>query len=89
MLGGIVAEFNPFHNGHKYLIEKARENCDGIVAVMSPNVCQRGEFSVYDKFSRAKAAVAEGVDLVVELPCAAALSAAAFTSAICSRQFSP
>jgi cytidyltransferase-like protein len=76
MLGGIVAEFNPFHNGHKYLIEKARENCDGVVAVMSPNVCQRGEFSVYDKFNRAKAAVSEGVDLVVELPCAAAVSAA-------------
>ncbi len=76
MLGGIVAEFNPFHNGHKYLIDKARENCDGIVAVMSPQVCQRGEFSVYDKFLRANAAVAEGVDLVVELPCGAAVSAA-------------
>ena len=76
MLGGIVAEFNPFHNGHKYLIEKARENCDKIVAVMSPDVCQRGEFAVYDKFLRAKAAVAEGVDLVVELPAGAALSAA-------------
>ncbi len=76
MLGGIVAEFNPFHNGHKYLIDKARENCDGVVAVMSPNVCQRGSFSVYDKWKRALAAVAEGVDLVVELPSGAAISAA-------------
>lgn len=71
-----VAEFNPFHNGHGYLINDVRHNCDGIVAVMSGNFVQRGSAAVYDKFSRANAAVKGGVDLVIELPVIYALSSA-------------
>lgn len=74
---GIVAEYNPFHNGHKYQIEKIRESgFDGIVAVMSGNAVQRGEFAVCDKHIRAKQALLNGVDLVVELPLPFVLSSA-------------
>ena len=66
---GIVSEFNPFHNGHKYLFDRARELfADRIVCVMSGNAVQRGEFAVADKYSRAKAAIECGADLVLELP---------------------
>ena len=67
---GIVTEYNPLHNGHLYHIEKAREitGCDLLVAVMSGNFVQRGEFAITDKWKRAEAAVKAGVDLVVELP---------------------
>lgn len=65
----IVSEYNPFHNGHKYLIDKARENgSTHIIAIMGGNFLQRGECSVMDKYHRAKAAVLGGVDLVLELP---------------------
>ncbi len=66
---GIVAEFNPLHNGHKYLIDKCREEgATHVVAVMSGNFVQRGSVAIMDKRARAKAALAAGVDLVVELP---------------------
>lgn len=66
---GIVAEFNPLHNGHKYLIDKCREEgATHIVAVMSGNFVQRGSVAIMDKRARAAAALAAGVDLVVELP---------------------
>ncbi len=67
---GIVAEYNPLHNGHLYHIEQAREitGCDLLVAVMSGNFVQRGEFAIVDKWKRAEAAVKAGVNLVVELP---------------------
>ena len=63
-------EYNPFHNGHVHHIKKAREltGCDVLVAVMSGNFTQRGEVAVCDKFTRAKAALENGVDLVIELP---------------------
>lgn len=65
----IVSEYNPFHNGHKYLTDKARENgTTHIAAVMGGNFLQRGECSVMDKYARAVAAVKSGVDLVIELP---------------------
>ena len=65
----IISEFNPFHRGHKYLIDKARENgATHIVAVMSGNFVQRGESSVFSKWERAKIALENGVDLVVENP---------------------
>ena len=65
----IVAEFNPFHNGHKYLIDKAHElGFESTVAVMSGNWVQRGDSAVISKFARAKQALSCGVDLVVELP---------------------
>lgn len=67
---GIVAEYNPFHNGHKYHIEKAKEltGADYIVVVMSGNFVQRGEAAVMDKWQRSRLAVENGVDLVIELP---------------------
>ncbi len=66
----IITEYNPFHNGHEYQIDKIREeNSDAIiVAIMSGNVVQRGEFSIIDKYARAEMAVKCGVDLVFELP---------------------
>ena len=72
---GLVTEYNPFHNGHRYHIQKTRENgATHIVAVMSGNFVQRGDVAVIDKFERAKAAVRSGVDLVIELPVAYSLS---------------
>ena len=66
---GLVAEYNPFHNGHNYLIEQARLNkADAVVAVMSGNWVQRGDTAIISKFQRTRQALASGVDLVVELP---------------------
>ena len=67
---GITAEYNPFHKGHRYHIEKTREavEADCIIAVMSGNFTQRGEAAVMDKWTRSRIATEEGVDLVVELP---------------------
>lgn len=66
---GIVAEYNPFHNGHRTMIEKCRNGgADHIVAVMSGNFVQRGSVAIMDKRSRTAAALKNGVDLVVELP---------------------
>ncbi|MDD2619605.1 MAG: nucleotidyltransferase [Syntrophomonadaceae bacterium] len=67
---GIVAEYNPFHNGHLYLINKAKEEqtFDAIIVVMSGDFLQRGEPAVCDKWSRAEMALNCGADLVIELP---------------------
>ncbi|MBR6420417.1 MAG: nucleotidyltransferase family protein [Oscillospiraceae bacterium] len=76
-ISGIICEYNPFHNGHKYHIEQTRKNgATHIVAIMSGNFVQRGDVAVINKFERAKAAVRCGVDLVIELPVAYCLSAA-------------
>ena len=66
----IVCEFNPFHTGHKYLIEQTRKatNADAIVCIMSGSMVQRGDVAVYDKWTRAKSAIDNGADLVIELP---------------------
>ncbi len=65
----VVAEYNPFHSGHKYQLEQTRAaGATHIVAVMSGNFVQRGEAAIYDKYLRASAAVKCGADLVVELP---------------------
>ena len=68
---GIVAEYNPFHNGHKYHIEKSKEvsACSHVVCVMSGSFVQRGEFAIFNKWERAKSALLNGADLVIELPC--------------------
>ena len=76
---GIVAEYNPFHSGHRFHIERTREMLGEhtiIVCAMSGNFVQRGDFAVLDKYARAEAAVRGGADLVLELPLAAALSSA-------------
>ena len=67
---GIIAEYNPFHNGHRYHIEQAKKlsNADYVIVVMSGNFTQTGNVSIYDKFTRAKLATEYGVDLVIELP---------------------
>lgn len=67
---GIVAEYNPFHMGHEYQLNKARElsGCDAVAVVMSGNFVQRGEPAIIDKFRRAEAAVHAGADIVIELP---------------------
>ena len=67
---GIIAEYNPFHNGHRYQLEEIRRRLDDpiIVAAMSGSFTQRGEPAILDKFIRAQTAVGGGVDLVVELP---------------------
>ncbi|MBP3280190.1 MAG: nucleotidyltransferase family protein [Butyrivibrio sp.] len=67
---GIIAEFNPFHNGHKYLIDKCKKDlhADRVVVVMSGDYVQRGAPAIIDKFTRAKCAVNLGADLVIELP---------------------
>lgn len=74
---GIIAEFNPFHNGHKYLLDKAKGNPDSAaVVVMSGNFTQRGEPAILEKHQRAKAALLCGADLVIELPVAFSVSGA-------------
>lgn len=67
---GIIAEFNPFHNGHKYLIDKCKKDlhADRVVVVMSGDYVQRGAPAIIDKFTRAKCAINLGADLVIELP---------------------
>ena len=67
---GIVAEYNPFHNGHLYQIKKIREKYKDatIVVVSSSSFTQRGEISLLNKFDKTKVALNNGIDLVIELP---------------------
>jgi len=67
---GIIAEYNPFHNGHRYQIEQARKlsGCDMVIAVMSGNFVQRGDVAILDKHTRTKIALENGADLVILLP---------------------
>lgn len=67
---GIIVEYNPFHNGHRYHADMARKQtgADVVIAVMSGNFLQRGEPAILDKWARANAALANGIDLVIELP---------------------
>lgn len=67
---GIIAEFNPFHNGHKYLIKKAKEvtGADTVLCIMSGSFTQLGNIALVDKIKRAKIALQNGVDVVLELP---------------------
>lgn len=67
---GIIAEYNPFHNGHAYQIQKAKEaaGADFAVIVISPDFVQRGEPALVDKYSRTRMALENGADLVLELP---------------------
>ncbi|MDE6691422.1 MAG: nucleotidyltransferase family protein, partial [Clostridia bacterium] len=69
-ISAIICEFNPFHNGHEYLISRAREinGCDKVVCVMSGSFTQRGDICRTDKFLRAKHAILCGADAVIELP---------------------
>ncbi len=67
---GIIAEYNPFHSGHKLHITNTRAltGADNIIAIMSGSFVQRGEPAILDKFSRTRMALTNGVDMVLELP---------------------
>ena len=67
---GLIVEYNPFHHGHLYHLNKAKEllNPDLTIAVMSSHFVQRGEPAISDKWTRAQIAIKNGVDLVIELP---------------------
>lgn len=81
----IISEYNPFHNGHAYQLNEAREitGCDSIVAIMSGNFVQRGEPAIIDKYTRAHIALLNGVDVCLQIPTFATMCSAqhyAFTS---------
>ena len=72
---GIVCEFNPFHNGHKFLIDQIKQNYKfDLVCIMSGNFVQRGIPAIEEKYNRAKKAIEANADMVVELPCIYACS---------------
>ncbi len=77
---GIIAEYNPFHNGHQYHIEKALEatGADAAVVVMSGDFVQRGTPAIMPKHLRAKMALNGGASLVLELPVPYATGSAGF-----------
>lgn len=64
----VICEYNPFHAGHEYQLSKIKERGGTVTAVMSGDYCQRGEAALMDKYARARAALAGGADLVLELP---------------------
>ncbi len=75
---GIIAEYNPFHNGHYYHMQKAKQeaNADYCVAIISGNFTQRGETSIVNKWVKAYMAICGGADLVIELPTVYSVSSA-------------
>ncbi|MBR5152688.1 MAG: nucleotidyltransferase family protein [Clostridia bacterium] len=77
-IAAVVCEYHPFHNGHAYQLKTAREQlgCDGVVGIMSGNFVQRGEPALFPKQQRAKAALLNGMDLVLELPAVQTLQSA-------------
>lgn len=80
-VAAIISEYNPFHNGHKYQIDKLRHilgEDTAVIAIMSGNFTQRGEMAITDKTVRARAAVECGVNLVLELPFPYSMSSAEF-----------
>lgn len=79
-VAGIIAEYNPFHNGHKYQLDEVRlqTNADYIITAISGNFVQRGEPSLIDKYTRTKMALLGGADIVIELPTIGACSSAEY-----------
>ena len=75
---GIVAEYNPFHNGHLHHLTESQKlvEADYTISVMSGNFTQRGDASIIDKWSRTQMAIENGIDLVIELPTIYAISSA-------------
>ena len=67
---GIIAEYNPLHNGHIYHIKQAKEiaGSDAAVIAMSGDLVQRGEPAILDKWTRTRHALLSGADLVIEIP---------------------
>ena len=79
-VAGVITEYNPFHNGHKYQLEqiKRQTSADYIVVAMSGNFVQRGEPAIIDKYERTRMALLSGADLVLELPSVFATASAEF-----------
>ncbi len=77
-ISGIICEYNPFHNGHAYLLTEAKKRSDAVVCVMSGPFTQRGEVAILDKLARARMALVGGADLVLELPYPFCSSSAAY-----------
>lgn len=77
---GIIAEYNPFHQGHAYHLAQARKQtqADFVIVVMSGNYVQRGVPAMFDKYTRAKAALLHGADIVLELPISTSTGSAEF-----------
>ena len=75
---GIIGEYNPFHNGHLYHIAKSKEEsgAEFVICVISGNFVQRGDTSIVNKWAKAKMALANGADLVIELPTVYSISSA-------------
>ena len=75
---GIISEYNPFHNGHLYQLQKSKKlvNPDYSVCIMSGNFSQRGVPSLVDKWSKAEMAIKAGFDMVIELPTVYSISSA-------------
>ena len=67
-IGAIIAEYNPLHNGHYVQIQKLKTICDAVIIILSSTIVQRGEFAIFDKWTRTKAALTCGADLVLEMP---------------------
>ena len=69
LISGVICEFNPLHNGHKYLLDAIKKETGGYtVCVMSGNFVQRGECAIIDKYRRTRMALENSADLVIELP---------------------
>ena len=75
---GIIGEYNPFHNGHKFHLEESKKiaHADYSIAVISGNFVQRGNVSIIDKWSKTEMALNNGIDLVIELPTIYSVSSA-------------
>ena len=75
---GIIGEYNPFHNGHAYHIQKTKKitEADYVIAVISGSFVQRGNVSLIDKWAIADMALSIGADLVIELPTVYSISSA-------------
>lgn len=75
---GIIAEYNPFHNGHQYHLEQAKKLCGAeyAIVIMSGDFVQRGEPAMFDKRLRARWALEHGADMVIQLPAAFSLACA-------------
>ena len=75
-ISAVIAEYNPFHYGHKYQLENMKQASDAIAVIMSGPFVQRGEAAITDKWTRAEAALLNGADAVFELPVIYALNTA-------------
>ena len=80
---GIIAEYNPFHNGHQYQIETVRHltGADFVIVAMSGDFLQRGVPAIADKYTRTRMALLGGADLVLELPAVWATASAEYFAA--------